>query len=334
VHLGDVDSDGVPDVGRYTGALDGDGRLEGYVSSKLVGRRASKALAFVCPGDAPGFGLLPPAIGIGDVDADGRSEVLMGGAGTARVVSVDATPYDFKLRLRAALQRPPDQRDDPTFGTIELEVKKELQRVTVKLKKLPGDSTGTFSVRIEDAPQSGTYQQIAHVTATSKGAATLRLEAIGGPPAELGVASYDDLEGRRVEVVDASAEVLLAVTLPAFATRDSAKAKGTLSAPPGGPVPSASAKVKATFKGTTGATLLDVKLKKADKKAAYTVWIEDGPSSGSLVQIGEAEKARYRSNSARGDPLPFGAASALDLSGRAIEIRDGTGTVVVSGTLP
>jgi hypothetical protein len=334
VDLGDVDSDGIPDVGRYAGALDGDGRLEGYVSSKLIGGRAAKALAFVRQGDPPGFGLLTPAVGIGDVAGDGRVEILVGGAGTAHVVSVDATPSNFKLKVRAALQRTLDTPEGRSFGSVELEVKKELQHVSFKLKKLPVTGSTAFTIHLEEAPQSGTYQQVAEVTATSKGAVSVKLEGVGGPPPELGVSSYADLEGRRIEVRDAGGAVVLTVTLPAFAARQNAKGKGALTAPPGSPAPSASAKVKSIFKGTTGASLLDVKLKKADKKATYTVWLEDGPSSGNLIQVGETKKARYQRNSARGDPLPFGFGSALDLSGRAIEVRDVTGAAVVSGVLP
>jgi hypothetical protein len=331
-HIGDVDGDGITDVGLYTGTLGSDVQLEGYLSSKLIGGRASKALAFVCPAASPGFASLPPFVGLGNVDGDGGAEVLLADANGARVVSIDATSSSLKLKVAATLQRQ-EVSESRAAGSVQLEAKKDLRRVALKLKKLPTSGPLVFTVHLEDAPDAGTYTQVAEVTASAKGGGGVLLSATGRAPVELGVEKLADLAGRRIEIRDDSGAVVLATIVPPFAARDNEKTKGTLPAAPQSPVPGASAKYKAIFKGAKGASVLDIKVKKIDKRATYSLWIESAPGSENLVSIGELSKGRFVANTARGDPLPFGVPSVLDLAGRRVEVRDSENAPVVAGTL-
>ena len=87
---------------------------------------------------------------------------------------------------------------------------------------------------------------------------------------------------------------------------------------------------------------LRFKLRHLESHADYTLWMDDPTTAedATLVQVGtEASSTNGDGNAnlffdtKKGGLLPFGSTLA-DLAGKAVEVRDGLGNVVLSGTVP
>ena len=88
-----------------------------------------------------------------------------------------------------------------------------------------------------------------------------------------------------------------------------------------------------------GRAELRVEVERAATDLVLNVWFAD--STGTMVLAGPMRpdaqtpgEYRYRVRTQKGQALPAGATTLDELAGRAIEIRDGNGTVVASGATP
>lgn len=87
---------------------------------------------------------------------------------------------------------------------------------------------------------------------------------------------------------------------------------------------------------------LRFKVKNADAAAAYSLWMDDPATVGdaTLVEVtgltitsDDEGKANYRVDTKHGGVLPFGSTLA-GLAGLPLEIRNGAGAAVFTGSLP
>jgi len=75
-----------------------------------------------------------------------------------------------------------------------------------------------------------------------------------------------------------------------------------------------------------------------DGASALSLFMEEPAQSGTLVDIGPLSPTdgghRLKIDTKKGDSLPFGAASIVDLVGRRVEVRRGDGSVRLVGAVP
>ncbi|MCI0588134.1 MAG: DUF1028 domain-containing protein [Planctomycetes bacterium] len=281
----------------------------------------------------------------GDVDGDGVAELLVGApgadpagivdAGQVRVFSLaglgGAIPVD--LLARVALQREPSEPDDNARGGIEMQLSGPDQVFSVDVRKLGDAQDAPYSAFLEEGAESGTYSSIGELQGPGASSQNLflTLTSVGVPPAELGVALLSSLEGRRLEIRGASGTTYLRARLPSLLGLGDLERTGSL-APPSGP-PGASGTLRLVRKGPEGTERFDLRTKGLGPGPGKTVWIADSGGGGSFTLAGALAQGKLRRDTAQGDPLPLGVYRLEDLSGRAIEVRDGS-SVLLAGTIP
>ncbi len=183
------------------------------------------------------------------------------------------------------------------------------------------------------------------IKSPSQGRWELNLEHHGAAPPQLGVADLADLAGRQLEVRGGSGSVYLWAVLPAISSSPSAGSvnqKAALATPAvAPPSPAAKGTVVVKHKASQGNSCFDLKVQKGlVPNPDYVVWIEDAPASGTFTAAGPLQmsasgtKGRLRRDTKKGEALPLGVGSVLDLSGRAVEVRDGASAVHLVGTIP
>jgi len=224
---------------------------------------------------------------------------------------------------------------DPTGtarGSVQVKLKGQGSSVIVRVAKVESDVVTPLGVFLEDAPGGGDFTQIAAIEALAKGAGKIVLASSDGPPAELGVATLDDLAGRRLEVRDANGAALLDAVLPGLQPFVGTKLVAKLLPPEGAPAPAASATLNGKPTAAKGSERFRIKAKKLPAGAAATLFIEDAPGSETFLPAGDLDGAQYLRDTALGDRLPLEVPAHADLVGRAIEVRDGD-TVLLAGTI-
>jgi FG-GAP repeat protein len=202
--------------------FDGDGRAEIAVGAELDGSGdvvvispGKKRVYFLHrggPGDLVGDFLARA----GDLDGDGKTELLVGawGADRARVFKIDTTPLPLPAKSSEVVNLlPPEGTTSPARGTVKLSVKGVVFSVTVSAKKLPVAPGKSYTVFLEDGVATGTFFSIGTLTVTPAGKGKLLLVAQYLPPPQLQVATLADLSGRRAELRD-GATVVLTGTIP------------------------------------------------------------------------------------------------------------------------
>ena len=108
------------------------------------------------------------------------------------------------------------------------------------------------------------------------------------------------------------------------------------------PDPHATGKVRLSYNGSNGRSLLDISLNGLIPGQHYTLWLSDGGTNFSANGFplssggtkGRGERARLRLDTSWGDSLPIQASSTADLTGRVFSVLDGTGFIYLTGSLP
>ena len=237
-----------------------------------------------------------------------------------------------------ALQRPEAAPDPDAFGQVELAKRGGEQEFGVDCRNLPAGPGDSFGVYLENAVGSGTFFLVAGMVLDNapQGRWGLALEAAGAAPAQLGVADLGDLQGRKVEIRDASGAIYLWAVLPGLAQgqgQGNFNGRGILSTPNPAPSPDGSGFVRIRFNAPHGRSTFEVRTRRLLPGATYSVWIEGASGSGTFAFAGDLSNGRLKRDTKRGEPIPLGAATVAALSGRAIHIRDGAGAVHLQGTI-
>ena len=265
----------------------------------------------------------PPLIVNPNYGAPGPSEPPGGGGGSS----------GGSLKGKISLQRDLLQPDADAFGTIAMSISNSVQVFVVAVKKL--DPTGgTYDVLLEEGAARGSFVDIGDLVPLNPNAGTwiLALEATGSI-GELGGADVNRLAGRRLEIRNGATPYLFAV-LPSVPNLLNVNLQGPLAAAPGSPAPNAVGLVKLQSKGKAGTSKFELKAKGLPVGPTYTVWVAEGATEGAaLAQVGTLVKGKLKIDTKKGQTLPFEVGFLPDLYGRAIEVRDGT-TTVLSGTIP
>jgi hypothetical protein len=278
----------------------------------------------------------------GDVNGDGAPDLVFGdwGAGYAYLVAVapgaggGPPPAAAALKLGGVFVRPQADLAARSAGGFKLQVKGAAQALKLNLKGLPADSA-VYTVHIESAAGSGSYVQVGQVEIknAASGQGALIIDSGGSPP-ELNLESLAELQGRRVEVRNAAGDVVLWTVVPTLAEAAiKLKRNGVLGPPDGSPNPFASAKLKLTFTGKSGAGVFDIRLLGVDPAASYELWIESAPGSGELTLAAEIAGGRLVLSTKKGQPMPLELYDPSTLSGRRVEVRQGE-ELFLEGVIP
>lgn len=253
-------------------------------------------------------------------------------------------------------QREVDSASPGPFGTAVLKKQGTKQIFSVAVHDLAGSSFGVFVGTSND-----TNTPIFLISAMDGQPATgdwvLKYSAVGSAPPQLGVTNLDDLAGlflfigtpgQQTNVVNGvtniiSGTVLFTQITPltnnASAVRYNLKSPLT---PPAvaPPNPRETGFVKTTYVGSRGRSVLTIFATRLSGGGAYTIFVEDPPSSQTLTNIGnlvlslETHTGTFRRDTRNGETLPFGSSTVQNLSGRAIEIHDAFGVTHLQGVIP
>jgi hypothetical protein len=108
--------------------------------------------------------------------------------------------------------------------------------------------------------------------------------------------------------------------------------KVAMDQPPIPPSPNAKGTILMTYSGSSGRSLLDIRINNMVKGQIYGLWVSDAGTNvnaGTFVALGKSggTDAKFRRDTEKGDPLPVQVASTADLTNRLFEVRDGFGAV-------
>jgi hypothetical protein len=173
----------------------------------------------------------------------------------------------------------------------------------------------------------------------------------------LGVTNLNDLVGQYLLIANPGftnivngvtneiVEAVLFTRIPAFTTKAAAlhyNRKSPLTTPSVAPPnPKERGWVKTILTGSQGRSVLDLAAFHLSGGGTYSIFIEEPPSSSIMTNIGPLVistnapySGRYSRDTRKGETLPFQSPTVLDLSGRAIQIRDAFHEIHLEGTIP
>ncbi len=338
-NLGDVSGDGIPDYAVGASGFAPGGRV--YVVSGASGLPLAHY-------DAPAqFEALGDSVaGVGDVDGDGVNDLLVGAwsadsnglvtAGEARLLSLAGLfePPKKPLKRKTALQRDPGSPDADALGTLEISIVKSTQTVLLKVSKLDPAFATEYRVFLVDVPGGSVDHDLGPLVLKSAKSGTWELKLVGegAAPGALGVNHLTQLDGWRVEIRDQDGTVHLGCEALALLTPlTNTTIKGAFPGP-NGSVLAAQLKFSAAT-GSSQITLSVTKLDKAIDPATLSLWIEEAVASNTFVRVGPLVKGKLVIDTKKGDALPLGAATVLDLSLLRVQLRAGA-DVLIEGAIP
>jgi len=223
---------------------------------------------------------------------------------------------------KSYLTRVENGPDPDARGTIKVKDGSGASLFSVKLKKV--DRTVAYGLLIEDPSDPNLFVEFGETTKARK----WKVNTAKGDALPLGVTSVADLAGLRLMVTDGDGETILVGTVPDVGeTGKPAKLKDGLLPP-----------VPATTDGDVQADGNSLKLRVRNVAAGiYDVCMED--DEGRMQDVGDCEvgtngEGLWRRTAKKGDPLPFGCGSIDHLFGRRVELRNGSGDVVLAGRVP
>jgi len=218
------------------------------------------------------------------------------------------------------LTRVEDGPDPDARGMVKVKDRPGAGLFTIKLKKV--DRTVAYGLFIEDAPNV-----FVRFGATSK-SGKWKANTAKGDALPLAVASVADLAGLRLLVKDGDGETILTGLVPDVgASGKPVKQKAGLLPPTS---TTAHGDVKADGHSLT------VRIRKV-AAGRYDVLMED--DEGAMQDVGDLDvgpngEGLWRLMAKMGDPLPFDCGMIAHLFGRRVEVRNGTGDVVIEGRVP
>ena len=270
------------------------------------------------------------------------------------------------LEGESQLVRPDPAPDPDAKGEIEVEIEGEIegneqsleQELEIEAKNL--DLGATYEVFMED--ELGAMVSIGFLAADEDDELSLEFESEVETEVEegesesesegtlpLGAQSLEELIGRRVEI-RSGGELYLYGTVPSASEQDKKasqwrQAKSSLTRPDGFEDDDAHGAVDVRTRDADGRHRLKVK---ADDMpdGDYRFFLEDAVGSDTMVEVAallvDADddddeddfEYEFKADTQHGDPLPLGAASIDELSGRRVEVRDSLSAVVLVGMVP
>jgi hypothetical protein len=239
------------------------------------------------------------------------------------------------LKARADLEAPAGAPFADAKGRIDVRFENPdshhaaRSRLKIKVEHLGRSSHYTLWV-------NGT--QFGELTTKGDGNAEFKVDTKKGDELPLGV-TLEQLAGATIEVRDDSGAVVLTGTFPSLQPEhgDHVKDRNELTSTVAG----AKGRVEAEFKAADAhhaeESKLTIKVEHLSGDTEYTLW-GTNPATGTVEQFGTLTtksdgNAEFKVETKKGDALPFGATLA-DLAGGTLEVRDSSGTAVLTGTFP
>jgi hypothetical protein len=239
-------------------------------------------------------------------------------------------------------------RLDPPEGGPQPEARGEVVINPVLLiVKVTGLTAGDYTVQIDDG--TGTLADIGVITvraddddeeedgedgeepAPTTGGGILKLR---GDELPNGASSPADLAGLAINIVDASSAIVLQGMTPSpIAGKPEPQSGKCELARPDPPVDEDAAGFL-TLESGEGRVVIKVHLRKLDGREVYDLVItnlEGMSESAGMATTNPAGNANFKIDSAKGDPIPFGATDLAALLGFGISVRDAEGDVVLVG---
>jgi hypothetical protein len=288
------------------------------------------------------------ALTVGNLDVLSGRIVQVRDEGGAAVLLEGAVPLDRGARRsgsggaapgRADLLRPEAAPRPAARGRLVIDGSGRLSLEAQDLADGRFPDPGLLAAAIETAPGSGVLEPagaLSPVYAGNPWKGSFRLVWRFDVAVDPGAPA-----GRRIEVHDGSGRPLLWTLLPAVGEGEGARplrAAAALAPPPGSPSPGARGTVRLRHDPRLGRSGFSLDARGLEGAADLACWLETAAGSGVLEPAGglllRGTSVRLVLRSEHGDPLPFGAADARPLAGRAVEVRDGAGRVLLSGVLP
>jgi hypothetical protein len=271
--------------------------------------------------DAQGRTLLTgtvPSFGGGTTPGTGGSS---GGEATSDV-NVDR-------RARSFLTRVPGASDDDAKGHVDIRSDRGREKIEIQVEHLaPG-----AAVSMEIGDGDGGTIDLGTLVADATGQAELERNTGDGDPLPGGAATAEELSGRPVTIRDASGARLLEGTVPSFGDSPRTTLRARLESRDD----ATGAKAKVDLKARRdGSSRLKLKLKGLPRNAALELWVEDGAGMAKAADLEPSSrgKARLKLDTKKGDSMLLGLPSAADLAGRAWQVRDAAGDVILDAEFP
>ena len=150
-------------------------------------------------------------------------------------------------------------------------------------------------------------------------------------PFPLGVTNLNELAGKLIQICDQATNIYLQVVIPplvATPTKLSYTHKVNMVKPVIPPSKKAAGVIRASFTGTSGRSVFEVRVTGLTPGNTYTISLV-----GTVTETYPLINRTLSFDTAKGNELPFGVTTVSDLTGIIVEIRDAFGTLHLSGSL-
>lgn len=273
------------------------------------------------------------------------SSAALLGLSLASAFVVDAQALTSVAKTTAYLVRPAfAPPDHDAKGVIKLKRTYFVDADTMDIRAMNLDPAGSYSVEIETSYGSASYLFAGYMVFEPSAwrHRCLFREAVEGLP--LGASSLDDYLGRRLRIVDISiASTVLTTVIPNVANGSSQwiKPQSTFTHGPSGLDAFAFGRIVTAYRYSDLRQKVTITADNLDPAVIYYAQILTPFFGDIYFNIGQlsptfAHPSRQvlKIDTATGAPLPNGASSLYDLTGRAIRVVDQYGNVILEGFMP
>jgi hypothetical protein len=245
-------------------------------------------------------------------------------------------------------QRTIDTPGPGVNGSVVLKKQGAKQSFTVNVRNLPGDSFGVF-YGAANATNSPVFLISVMSRSGSNDNWVLHYDAVGSAPPQLPVTNLDDMADLYLFIAQPSdtnsiVDAVLVAQVPALTQNPAAFSFHLKSAltPPliAPPNPKTKGLITTTFLGKQGRSIFDLHVNHLSGGGAYTIFVEDPPSSSIFTNLGSLELSAstvtgtFHRDTGKGETLPFQSPTEYGLSGRGVQIRDAFDQIHVQGVIP